>query len=463
MAVKIGSNIESLKTLRQLGRATDALSTVNERLASGQRINHAADDAAGLAIASSLNAKAKVYNTAKRNISDSVSAVSIASDAVSALTDITIRQKELAEQAANGAYSNKQRSALDKEGRELTNEYNRIVSTTQFNGVKLLDNPWDSLVTQVGIGSQASIGFKFADELSTKLTPGGYFLLGDGIGQSYVWFTVDGIGTDPLALDSSKGIRVDLNSAATPATAASFQIVVNGAIPGLLSNQTMSINLPSYHGYFWFDYEGTGSDPGDSTGQGLPGTQIQILSSDTDLDISNKLIAAFSGISSLSVADIGHGSPNFTVTDLTTGAYTGPPTTSVTGIDLTILSNGTDANVGGAATKSTVASAVLSALNATGTFTASLGSTQGELIVRNGYNGTIAGTRDVNSGIVITDTVSTGSGRQSYSTSTSPNGGASVADLDGDGTLDFVTPDFDSSTVSVFLNQGNGTFTTRIS
>ena len=97
----------------------ERLASVYERLSSGQRINRASDDAAGLAVSSSLHVNTRVYNQAIRNINDGVSALTIADQAISNLSDIVVRQTELAEQAANGIYSTIQRAAMDREAQAL--------------------------------------------------------------------------------------------------------------------------------------------------------------------------------------------------------------------------------------------------------------------------------------------------------------------------------------------------------
>ena len=112
MAIRIGSNISSLTAQRQLANSTSSLSTVFERLSSGSRINKAADDAAGLAIAETLNAKSRVYTRGVQNINDGISVVSIADAAIGALSDITTRIVELAEQSANGTYTNQIHSEM---------------------------------------------------------------------------------------------------------------------------------------------------------------------------------------------------------------------------------------------------------------------------------------------------------------------------------------------------------------
>jgi flagellin len=111
---------------------------VFQRLSSGQRINSAADDAAGLTIADSLRASQKVSGIGMRNASDGLSYISIADGAMAEVSNVLNRLAELAQQSANGVYSPTQRSALQGEFASLTSEIERISATTIFNDVVLL-------------------------------------------------------------------------------------------------------------------------------------------------------------------------------------------------------------------------------------------------------------------------------------------------------------------------------------
>ena len=166
MPITIGSNIASLGAQRQLGKASESLSNIYEKLSSGSRINKASDDAAGLAIATSLRTDTRVFAQAIRNVNDGISTVNIADGALSALSNIVIRQQELAESAANGTYSLTQRTAIDKEANELGKEYNRILATTKFNGQNLFSTTDSSVRIQVGYGTDGSISFSTNDGLS---------------------------------------------------------------------------------------------------------------------------------------------------------------------------------------------------------------------------------------------------------------------------------------------------------
>jgi len=182
--VTFGSNIASLKAQRQLGKATADVRTVSERLSSGLRINHASDDAAGLSIASALNADRRVFDQGVRNLNDGISLLNVADGATEQLSTILIRLKELAEQAANGTYGSKQRKALDSEAQALSKEYFRIVQTTSFNGQSLFSPSMVQLGLQGGYGSNGAItgslgGSVGTGTFGTPISQGGSFSVGD--------------------------------------------------------------------------------------------------------------------------------------------------------------------------------------------------------------------------------------------------------------------------------------------
>ncbi len=181
-----------MKAITQLSKGTDALSKVSERLASGMRINHASDDPAGLALAMGLSADTRIAAQGVRNISDGISLLSVADSALEALSSISERQAELAAQAANGTLSGAQRLLLDREANALVQEFNRIVNTTSFNGLNLLDGSLGNFTIQAGSGANSSISSTIATGLSHTA----------GTGSFTSTFTVSGM-TDPIDSDSA--------------------------------------------------------------------------------------------------------------------------------------------------------------------------------------------------------------------------------------------------------------------
>ena len=138
MGINIRTNVESLKAQRALNSTTESLRTSYARLSSGLRITQASDDAAGLSIAEKLRADARVATVAMRNANDGISIIAISDGAMDQLTTSLMRMGELAEQSANGVYSNEQRSALQLEFTTLGSEIERVAATTKFNGLNLL-------------------------------------------------------------------------------------------------------------------------------------------------------------------------------------------------------------------------------------------------------------------------------------------------------------------------------------
>ena len=146
--------VNSLQNLRNLNDALGKQQSSFNKLSSGKRITKAADDAAGLAVATQLQAEAATLSVGSRNATYSQSALDIAGGALTQISDISQRLGELATQAGNGALSDAQRSSLNAEYQQLTQEVSRIAGSTQFNGKNLLQG--DTLDAQVGNSGDAN-------------------------------------------------------------------------------------------------------------------------------------------------------------------------------------------------------------------------------------------------------------------------------------------------------------------
>ncbi len=166
MTLSIASNLSSMRTQSQLQKTTNSLSKVYERLSSGQRINSASDDPAGLALSALLDKDARLASVAIRNANDGISITSIADEALSQIGSILNRLGELATQSANGSYSAVQRSALSSEFVALGSEINRIAATTTFNSLNLLSNT-SVLTLQVGIDASSNSQISISSVLGT--------------------------------------------------------------------------------------------------------------------------------------------------------------------------------------------------------------------------------------------------------------------------------------------------------
>jgi len=160
MALVINTNTASLNAQRQLMSSGSALDRSTERLSSGQRINSAKDDAAGLAIANRMSSQIRGLDQAVRNANDGVSLIQTAEGALQESTNILQRMRELAVQSANGIYSNGDRATLNAESKQLVAELDRIAKSTSFNGRNLLDGTLGKVDLQVGASANQTISFK---------------------------------------------------------------------------------------------------------------------------------------------------------------------------------------------------------------------------------------------------------------------------------------------------------------
>ncbi len=171
MAMTVRTNIASIKATGQLNRTTQRLGTSLERISSGMRINRAADDAAGLGVATNLETAVISQEQGIRNANDGISIIQTAESASNEVTDILQRMRELAVQSASETLDDDERAYIADEFEELQEEINRIASSTQFNGVSLSDNSSTSLDVQVGItnASTSRITISLVDLRVTSL------------------------------------------------------------------------------------------------------------------------------------------------------------------------------------------------------------------------------------------------------------------------------------------------------
>ena len=139
----IGTNVAAMRAQSASTTAANQLQMSMERLSSGKRINSAKDDAAGLAIATKMTAQIRGLNAAARNANDGVSLTQTAEGALGQISNIVQRIRELAVQSANGTVTNADRTGLDNESRALLDQIDTIATTTNFNGVTLLNGTTD--------------------------------------------------------------------------------------------------------------------------------------------------------------------------------------------------------------------------------------------------------------------------------------------------------------------------------
>jgi len=195
MSLSVRTNVSSLTAQGNLGRTAADLSKSISRLSSGLRVESAADDAAGLAISEDFKASIRSLDQARRNANDGVSLVQTADGSLKEVSGLLIRMREISVQSRSGTVNTSQRGYLNDEFGSLRSEIDRIVNTTEFNGVDLLDGDQaGGLSFQVGIDTSAN------DRLTISIATSSASAL--GVGASTI-STTAGADTAIAALDTA--------------------------------------------------------------------------------------------------------------------------------------------------------------------------------------------------------------------------------------------------------------------
>jgi flagellin len=163
MALSVNTNVMSLSAQRNLSRTQTGLATSIERLSSGLRVNSAKDDAAGLAIATRIDAQVRGLNVAVRNAGDAISLAQTAEGGLNEITNMLQRMRELAVQSANATNSTSDRANLDAEYQALNTEITRQVGATTFNGIAIIGSGAGAQAFQVGANANETITVTTAD------------------------------------------------------------------------------------------------------------------------------------------------------------------------------------------------------------------------------------------------------------------------------------------------------------
>ena len=194
MAMVVQHNLTAMNANRQLGITTGAQAKSSEKLSSGYRINRAGDDAAGLKISEKMRSQVRGLNKASSNAQDGISLIQTAEGALNEAHSILQRMNELSVQGANDTNQNIDRDAINQELTALTEELDRISTTTQFNKQNLLDGSFSDKKLQVGANAGQSINITIGkmDAKSLGLTDINYFT-----GQKSVSYAgISYMGTD---------------------------------------------------------------------------------------------------------------------------------------------------------------------------------------------------------------------------------------------------------------------------
>ena len=262
MGLRIATNIASQSVQKNLKEVSNAGNAELEKLSSGKRITKAADDAAGLAISTNLEAQTKGLRQATRNANDGISLVQTAEGGLAETSNILVRLRELSIQAASDTVGDSERGLLDKEYQQLSKEVDRISESTTFNGSQLLNGKGKGTMDfQVGAfaGEQNKITFDSSETNSSASSIG---ISGTGVGakddalsaiadvdaaidrvsgqranlgsiQSRLQSTVKNLETQTINQDSARSVIQDVDVAEASAALASNNVVKNAAVSTL--------------------------------------------------------------------------------------------------------------------------------------------------------------------------------------------------------------------------------------
>jgi flagellin len=208
MSLTVRTNLAAMMGAGTLQNTNDNLSLSLARVSSGLRITKAADDAAGLGVATNLQAQSVSTSQAMRNANDGISIIQTAEGAQNEVIDILQRMRELAVQSSSETLQDSERSYIQDEFTSLRSEISRIASVTEFNGISLSNAPSNQLNVQVGI--QSSAASRIAIDLGDLRTS----TLGfdTTISLSAVSVAQSAIDVIDAALDTVNGYRSDLGA-----------------------------------------------------------------------------------------------------------------------------------------------------------------------------------------------------------------------------------------------------------
>lgn len=284
----IGTNIASLRAANASKVASSSLQTAMERLSTGKRINSAKDDAAGLAIASRMTSQVKSMAVAIRNANDGISLAQTAEGALSEVTNMLQRMKELATQSSSGTLRDSDRTTLQAEVSQLVAEIGRVSETTNFNGVKLLDGSFGEVKLQTGINAGETISMKMVKTSTSELglqaqVKGGVVNAALAAGD----LVINGEDVGAVASVDAKAVADAVNAkTATTGVKATAENEVTADVGSIASGDTLTIGSTAVT----FTNEDTASEVANRINQVLgSGSNIQAsLTDDGKIKLTSK-------------------------------------------------------------------------------------------------------------------------------------------------------------------------------
>ena len=181
MSMRINTNVQSLQAQRTLRQSKNEQSDSLMKMSSGQRINSAADDAAGLAISERMKSDIRSSQQAYRNTGDGVSLIQVTEGALNETGNMLTRLRELSIQAASDTVNDEDRGYINLEYQSLVSEIDRISKSTSFNGKSLIDGQGESYGLQVGANADAETNQIIIDTSNLDSTSSGLGLDSSGV------------------------------------------------------------------------------------------------------------------------------------------------------------------------------------------------------------------------------------------------------------------------------------------
>ena len=271
MALVVNTNVPSMTSQRYLMESRREMETSMERLSSGKRINSAADDAAGSAIAGRMDTQIKGLSMAIRNANDGISLTQTAEGAMDEVTDMLQRMRELSLQSVHGVNNDSDRAALDAEVQALKAEIDRIAETTTFNNQKILNGTYDNLfqigkdagdTLKISIGNVGTSALGLAAGVGTVADPTNTLISGrvtelTGVSFSTGDIVINGAAVDGLATaDDISDLASKITSSVDNVTATGFNTVVaKSAGDGVVTAGQVAIKINSIGAVGDADYQ----------------------------------------------------------------------------------------------------------------------------------------------------------------------------------------------------------------
>jgi flagellin len=230
----INTNMSANIAANAMTRNERSMSSTMERLSTGIRINSAKDDAAGLAISSKMTSQINGLNQAVRNSNDAISMIQVAEGAMKEVTNMFQRMRELAVQSISDSNTSSDRTALNNEYQQLSQEVQRIAGNTQWNGTNILDGDRTSTVFQIGANASQTIEVDFGT-LGANITATSAATAQTGSDAAFtdVSFTGSFKAGDTIALTTDNGnqitMAVDANAAAALNSTVTHAATTGGA------------------------------------------------------------------------------------------------------------------------------------------------------------------------------------------------------------------------------------------